>query len=349
MPEPAHAPAPPALAPSVVEQTTAVPETQVEAVLSLQRTAGNRATRRALGRAPDERTEEINRWADEIARLSNQATADSLNQAYGKLAGMEIKLLLDVLARLRQQAALGPIEQELGGAEIADDARNRIQSALDALHGRAGAGDGNVDDLAESDRVAVGEFGPAKPGSSGDDPEKNTYVVYDGYIKTYFMSNVEPGRRSSVWLANNPGNSDQLGGMGYGTSMKWGSHRFAIFPSMASGRSALWAKIAERPNLKAYLNYHLGQQKVGSFPEGNDPDKYLQHIQAKAPWVQFTSTPQEIKDRNAVEDLLDGFMNAEGIVEGTIVGQSATVSAGMTPKQQQTMTFYLKLLGIRAK
>src|SRR5262245_36887045 len=108
MPEPAHAPAAPVAAPSAVEQIAAVPETQVEAVLSLQRTAGNRATRRAIGRAPDERTEEINRWADEIATLCNEGSADSFNQAYGKLAALDIKLLLDVLARLRQQAALAP-------------------------------------------------------------------------------------------------------------------------------------------------------------------------------------------------------------------------------------------------
>jgi hypothetical protein len=37
--------------------------------------------------------------------------------------------------------------------------------------------------------------------------------------------------------------------------------------------------------------------------------------------------------------VLDGFMNAEGIVEGNVLTPSATVSAGMTPAQQSTMTF----------
>ena len=76
---------------------------------------------------------------------------------------------------------------------------------------------------------------------------------------------------------------------------------------------------------------------------------YLKHIQAKAAWVQFTSTPKEIADRGSVEALLDGFMNAEGITEGNILTSSAQVSDSMTPSQQKTMTFYLKLLGIRAK
>ena len=75
-------------------------------------------------------------------------------------------------------------------------------------------------------------------------------------------------------------------------------------------------------NLKAYLNYHLGVQADGTFAEGNDPDSYLKHIQAKAPWVQYSTTPQEIKNRGAVEDLLNGFMNAEGIVEGTVLSRA---------------------------
>jgi hypothetical protein len=349
MPEPAHAPAPPAAAPVVLQPAGALPESQVDAVLSLQRTAGNRATGRALGRAADPRTEEIDRHAADVAAAFAQETADAHNSAFRILAGLDMKLLLDVLARMRQQATLSTVEAELGAAELDDDARNRIQSALDALHGRAGAGDGDVNALPAGERDTVGEFGPAKPGTSGDDPEKNTYVVYEGSIKTYFMTTVEPKRRSSVWLANNPGNSDQLGGMGYGTSLKWGSHKFAIYPSMAAGRAALWTKIAEKPNLKAYLNYHLGVRADGTNADGNDPDTYLKHIQDKVKWVQYSSTPQEIEKAGAVDDLLNGFMKAEGVVEGTVLGPDATVSPGMTPAQQQTMTFYLKLLGVRAK
>jgi hypothetical protein len=352
MPEPAHVPAPqapvPVAAPTAAPFVGALPESQVDAVLSLQRTAGNRATGRALGRKPDERTEEIDRHAADVAAGLAQDDAGAHDTAFAELAKLDMKLLLDVLARMRQQGTLHTVAAELGATALSEEDRNRIQSALDALQGRAGMGEGDVDQLPAGERDTVGQFGPAKAGTSGDDPEGNTYVVYDGEIKTYFMTKVDKARRSSVWLANNPGNSDELGGMGLGSGMKWGKHTFAIFPSMAAGRKALFAKIETKPNLKAYLNYHLGQQTDGSFPEGNDPDAYLKHIQAKAPWVQYTTTPQEIKDKNAVEDLLDGFMNAEGIVEGTVLTTGATVSASMTPAQQKTMTFYLKLLGVRA-
>ncbi len=67
------------------------------------------------------------------------------------------------------------------------------------------------------------------------------------------------------------------------------------------------------------------------------------------PWAQFTTKTQEFEDRKAVEDLLDGFMTAEGIVEGnTLRAGTAAVTPGMAPTQQKTMTFYLKLLGLRA-
>jgi len=48
MPEPAHAPAPPAAAPVVAPQVGALPDSQVEVVLSLQRTAGNQAVCRGI-------------------------------------------------------------------------------------------------------------------------------------------------------------------------------------------------------------------------------------------------------------------------------------------------------------
>ena len=67
------------------------------------------------------------------------------------------------------------------------------------------------------------------------------------------------------------------------------------------------------------------------------------------PWVKGETTPKEIEDRGGWESLLDGFMNAEGIVAGKVLTRNAEVTATMTPSQQKTMTFYLKLLGVRAK
>jgi hypothetical protein len=352
---PAAAPAPPALAPA----PAVVLEGSVEAVLALQRTAGNQATIRALSRAVDERTATIEQHVAAIQESlgkvpddkSTPEGADAIGAIFGRLAGLDMPLMLDVCARLRQLGALGQVATLLPQSTLDEATANRVQSAIDGVNGKAGtsAAGGDVDALDPGERDAVGAFGPAKVGTSGDDPDGNTYVVYSGLVKTYFMTTVEPKRRSSVWLANNPGNSDQLGGMGTGSAMKWGAHQFAIFATMTDGRKALWEKIQTKPNLQAYLNYHLGQQPEGGFADGNDPNTYLQHIQSKLSWAQFTTTPKEIEDKGASELLLDGFMTAEGIVPGKeISAGNAQASGSMTAAQQKTMTFYLKLLGLRS-
>ena len=219
-------------------------------------------------------------------------------------------------------------------------------AAIDAVARTKGTGDASG--LPQSQQDVLASFGPAKRGTSGEDPEGNTYVVYDGYLKTYFMSGVDKSRRSSVWLANNPGNSDQLGGMGIG-GMKWGKHTFAVFPTMAEGRAALWKTMQTRDTLGSYLSYHLGRQADGTYPEGNDPAAYLKHIKEKAPWAEMNTTMASVAERGKSGELLDGFMLAEGITPGkTLYAATASVTASMSPAQQRTMQFYLRLLGVRA-
>ena len=115
------------------------------------------------------------------------------------LTRLDIKLLLDVLGRLGETGDLGAVNDALGATRLEDFHRNRIRSAIDAVMGRASAGEGRVEDLPDDERDVVGAFGAAKPGTSGDDPDGNTYVVYDGEVRTYFMTTVEKigaGRRS---------------------------------------------------------------------------------------------------------------------------------------------------------
>ena len=69
MREPARTPETEVAAPVAIPAGATGPmllEGQVDAVLSLQRTAGNRATIRAIGRKPDERTVEIERHAGDV-------------------------------------------------------------------------------------------------------------------------------------------------------------------------------------------------------------------------------------------------------------------------------------------
>ena len=109
---------PAAAAPIAAPQVAALPESQVEAVLSLQRTGGQPGDRARAGpeggrthrgdRSPRRRR----------GRRPRAEDADAHNAAFGILAGLEMKLLLDVLARMRQQGTLRIVEEELGAAEL---------------------------------------------------------------------------------------------------------------------------------------------------------------------------------------------------------------------------------------
>ncbi len=258
-------------------------EGQVDAVLSLQRTAGNRATIRAIGRKPDERTAEIERHADEVTTGVQSQDAAAIEAAFAVLHAPRHQ----AAARRRRPPAPDRGARTRGQPPPTGRLR-RVPPQPDPERASTppwatpAPGAGDVEQLPENERDVVGEFGPAKPGTSGDDPEGNTYVVYDTHIKTYFMTKVEKSRRSSVWLANNPGNSDELGGMGLGVGHEVGQAHVRDLPHDGRRPKALWEKIQTKDTLKNYLNYHLGQKTDGTFPEGNDPNAYLKHIQAKA-------------------------------------------------------------------
>ena len=83
MREPARTPETQVAAPVATPAGPMLLEGQVDAVLSLQRTAGNRATIRAIGRKPDERTAEIERHADEVTTGVQSQDAAAIEAAFG--------------------------------------------------------------------------------------------------------------------------------------------------------------------------------------------------------------------------------------------------------------------------
>jgi hypothetical protein len=332
-----------------------------ERVLELQRAAGNAAVTTLLGvqREADPYTASVGLQATQVAdaleRLRDvdtqstpdQDTSDRIDAAFRPLAGLSMQNMLDVLAVVKQRGAIAVAVELLPKAHLGDAVGNRIGAAIDAVARNTDLGDASQ--LPGGQQAVLATFGPARPGTSGDDPDGNTYVVYDGYLRTYFMSGVEKARRSSSWLAHNPGNSDRIGSMGIGPGMKWGAHTFAVFSTLKAGRANLWQTMQTRETLGGYLGYHLGKQKDGSYADGNDPATYLEHIRKKAPWAQMDTRMAWVKEQGKQEELLDGFQLAEGGQPGNeIHASSATITASMSPAQQKTMRFYLRLLGIRA-
>ena len=322
----------------------------VDAVIALQRTAGNQATGRALGRKLDERTAEIERHVGDVSAAVESHDEGMIDTAFTGVARLDIKLLLDVMARLRQAGAIGEVKDALHRSRIEEFHRNRIHSAIDAALGQASAGEGRVEDLPEDERDVVGSFGPAKPGISGDDPEGNTYVVYDTGIKTYFMTTVEKSRGRPCGWPTTRGNSDQLGGMGLGTSMKWAAPQVRdLRDDEGRPHRAVGARSRSARRCAATSTTTSASRRTAPSPRGTTRRSTSSTSRRRCPGSR--PRPRRRRSRIAArsEALLDGFMNAEGIVEGKILDSNAQVTATMTPSQQKTMTFYLKLLGVRAK
>jgi len=305
------------------------------------------APSQTISRKPDVYTEWLNQQADVIRSGLDAGTREGMHQAFDRLNSLNMQNMLDVLVILQQQKQLPELRVLLPECGLGEAAINRMKTAMDSVE-QVSSTDSSK--LPPDQKKTVEAFGKASPGTSGDDPDRNTYVVYDGFIKTYFMTSVERKQRSSAWLANNPGNMDRTGDVvGIGKGMKWGKHTFAIFTTLDDGKAALRDHLLRYKTLDSYLNFHLGIRADGSNADGNNKTIYLQHIQAKAKFATASTNPQ-LLEAGQMSELLEGFYNAEGSSRpGNILTSSdATIDDSMNPIQKKCMRFYQILLGLRA-
>jgi|SRR5215471_9773914 len=102
--------------------------------------------------------------------------------------------------------------------------------------------------------------------------EGRSYVLYQREVRT---------AGSSSWLANNPGNMDYTPdtvdwGAYEGKKLKWGEHRFAIFPDVETGLRAV----------QRFLRKHQGKRDITLMMNmfapagdvGNDPQLYAKRV-----------------------------------------------------------------------
>jgi len=136
-----------------------------------------------------------------------------------------------------------------------------------------------------------------------------TYVLYQKEVRT---------RGSSSWLANNPGNLDYTPdvvdwGAYEGKKLKWGQHRFAIFPDLETGLRAV----------QRFLRKHQGQRDIllmmNMFaPAGdvdNDPQRYARRV-ATALGVPISTLVKDMSDEQLAL-FADTIKSVEGWKEGT--------------------------------
>jgi hypothetical protein len=136
-----------------------------------------------------------------------------------------------------------------------------------------------------------------------------SYVLYQKEVRT---------AGSSSWLANNPGNMDYTPelvdwGAYEGKKLKWGAHRFAIFPNLETGLRAV----------QRFLRKHQGQRDLTLMMNmfapagdlGNDPQLYAKRI-AKALNVPLGTLVKDLSDEQLAA-FADEIKAVEGWKEGT--------------------------------
>jgi uncharacterized protein DUF4157 len=137
-----------------------------------------------------------------------------------------------------------------------------------------------------------------------------SYVLYQTEVRT---------AGSSAWLANNPGNMDYTPdlvewGAYEGKKLKWGKHRFAIFPNEDTGLRAV----------QRFLRKHQGRRDITLMmnlfaPAGdlsNDPQLYAKRV-ATALGVPLGTLVQDLTDEQ-----LAVFASTIKEVEGWKEGQT---------------------------
>jgi hypothetical protein len=136
-----------------------------------------------------------------------------------------------------------------------------------------------------------------------------SYVLYQTEVRT---------GGSSAWLANNPGNLDYTPdvvdwGAYEDKKLKWGAHRFAIFPNLESGLGAV----------RRFLRKNQGRRDITLMmsmfaPAGdvdNDPDRYAKQV-AAAVGVPVGKLVRDMSDEQ-IARFAEAIKTVEGWTEGT--------------------------------
>jgi len=241
-------------------------------------------------------------------------------------------------AALRAQAyTVGPhIAFARGAPDPATDAGRRLVAhelahvvQQSRTHGRSGADEAEreavqvADGAADGHRVAPVRSTPVRiarqpEGALAERELEVEAVEVAGKSYVIYQTEVRTGGSSS-WLANNPGNMDYTPdlvewGAYEGKKLKWGKHRFAIFPNEETGIRAV----------QRFLRKHQGRRDITLMmnlfaPAGdlsNDPQLYAKRI-ASALGVPLGTLVGDLTDAQ-----LAVFAGTIKEVEGWMVGQT---------------------------
>ena len=307
-----------------------LPASQVDAVLSMQRTAGNRATARFLARdAADDEIEKIESEKLSIGdlidrcRMLPEAQRDAMIGKAGAHAGTtdEERLLACLLVAKFTGKMKRADFQNTYGELLAKLPPNQRQVVLEAV-GKATYGK-TISEGVEVDKRSVNDIGmKGAPGSSLKVGEI-VYVVVDGGVQFKTSKDGGPAGRN-----NNPGNITVNDAHPQAWAGDIGAYagrstdgRFAIFPTYAAGRAGAiaWAKKQGSRSLLEYFKVYA----PGTEPP-NDPKTYATTVAAAVnaalgeQKVTSDTTIEAIDALGAMQAFVDGQEKAEGFTQSNV-------------------------------
>jgi hypothetical protein len=186
--------------------------------------------------------------------------------------------------------------------------------------------------------------GIARPGDWGEDPDNNTWIMQKEGIRTYFRTSIPGARRSSAWMANNPGNADYVKSITKRAvgSFHWGKgvHDFAVYFDVDDGSADLRERVAAFQTIESYINAHLGNREA----DNNDFDTYVTNMQSVVPDMSTSDpTSKWTTSPTAWNRILGGFKKAEGwdpSTEGTTLTAASVATTPSDPKEAAVVDYY---------
>ena len=309
-----------------------LPASQIETVLSMQRTAGNRATARFLARdAADDEIDKIE--GEKLAigdlidrcRMLPAAQRDAMIPKAGAHGATidEERLLACLLAAKFTGKMKRADFQNTYGELLAKLPPNQRQVVLDAV-GKEKLGKTTQEGM-EVDKRSINDVGmKGAPGSSIKVGEI-VYVVVDGGVQFKTSKDGGPAGRN-----NNPGNITVNDAHPQAWAGDIGAYagrstdgRFAIFPTYAAGRAGAiaWAKKQGARTLLSYFKVYAPGSEAP-----NDPKTYAETVAAainsglgeKKVTIDTTIDAIVALSPTAMDDFVNGQEKAEGFTRSNV-------------------------------
>ncbi len=182
----------------------------------------------------------------------------------------------------------------------------------------------------------------ARPGDWGEDPAGNTWIAHPEGIRTYWRTNVAKDKRSSAWLADNPGNADYKKAITKRAigSFRWGHgvHDFAVYFSETDATADLQERVAtfSKSTMTDYIRVH----------DATRPGEYLKNMQQAVPELKGSDTTTLwTGDDQKWTRLIEGFKSAEGWIVGTTVTKANVATISTDSKDTTLVDYYRTLVG----